>query len=126
MKTQEYNPQDEQIMQMLTPNIEVKPSLDLKARILKAAAEQSKAADAKAHDGTALEGDLQGLADVAGLVGLVGDADVGVGGDLHADETGACAHNGAEEQSHTGMPGEQNGENDRNDDDDDGEDKPLP
>ena len=84
--------------------------------------EQSKTADAKAHNGAALEGDLQGLADVAGLVGLVGDADVGVGGDLHADKTGACAHNGAEEQSHTGMPGEQDGENDRNDDDDDGED----
>ena len=30
---------------MLTPNIEVKPSADLKARILKAAAEQSKAAE---------------------------------------------------------------------------------
>ena len=45
MKTQEYNPQEEQIIQMLTPNIEVKPSLDLKARILKAAAEQSKAAE---------------------------------------------------------------------------------
>lgn len=41
MKTQEYNPQDEQIIQMLTPNIEVKPSLDLKARILKAATEQT-------------------------------------------------------------------------------------
>lgn len=45
MKTQEYNPQDEQIIQMLTPNIEVKPSADLKARILKAAAEQNKAAE---------------------------------------------------------------------------------
>lgn len=45
MKTQEYNPQDEQIIQMLTPNIEVKPSADLKQRILKAAAEQSKAAE---------------------------------------------------------------------------------
>ena len=45
MKTQEYNPQDEQIIQMLTPNIEVKPSADLKARILKAAAEQSKATE---------------------------------------------------------------------------------
>ena len=44
MKTQ-YNNQDEQIIQMITPNIEVKPSADLKARILKAAAEQNKAAE---------------------------------------------------------------------------------
>ena len=40
MKTQ-YNNQEQQIIQMLTPNVEVKPSADLKARILKAAAEQN-------------------------------------------------------------------------------------
>ena len=40
MKTQEYNPQDEQIIQMLTPKVEVKPSPDLRAKILQKAAEQ--------------------------------------------------------------------------------------
>ena len=42
MKTQEYNPQDEQIIQMLTPRVEVKPSPDLRAKILQKAAQQNK------------------------------------------------------------------------------------
>ena len=40
MKTQEYNPQDEQIIQMLTPKVDVKPSPDLRAKILQKVAEQ--------------------------------------------------------------------------------------
>ncbi len=43
MKTN-YNNTDEQIISMLTPKVEVKPSADLRSRILKAAAEQEKAA----------------------------------------------------------------------------------
>ena len=42
MNTQ-YDNQEQQIIQMLTPTVEVKPSADLKARILKAAAEQNNA-----------------------------------------------------------------------------------
>lgn len=43
MKTQEYNTHDEQIIQMLTPKVDVKPSHDLKDRILQAAvAQQTK------------------------------------------------------------------------------------
>lgn len=44
MKTNEYNPQDEQIIQMLTPKVEVKPSPDLRAKILQKAAEQNASA----------------------------------------------------------------------------------
>ncbi len=44
MKTNEYDRQSEQIIQMLTPKIEVKPSADLRSRIL-AAAEQQKCAE---------------------------------------------------------------------------------
>ena len=44
MKTN-YNNSDEQIIQMLTPKVEVKPSADLRSRILKAAAEQEKSAE---------------------------------------------------------------------------------
>ena len=40
MKTQEYN-NNEQIIDMLTPKVEVKPSSDLRERILQAAAQQS-------------------------------------------------------------------------------------
>ena len=45
MKTNEYDRQSEQIIQMLTPNVEVKPSPDMRERILQAAeqaAAQSK------------------------------------------------------------------------------------
>ena len=48
MKTQEYNPQDEQIIQMLTPKVEVKPSPDLRAKILQKAAEQKRASTSSA------------------------------------------------------------------------------
>lgn len=41
MKTQEYHNNDEQIIDMLTPKVEVKPSADLRERILQAAAQQS-------------------------------------------------------------------------------------
>lgn len=44
MKTN-YNNSDEQIIQMLTPKVEVKPSPDMRERILKAAAEQKKNAE---------------------------------------------------------------------------------
>lgn len=40
MNSHEYDKQQEQIIQMLTPNIEVKPSTDLKQKILQAAAQQ--------------------------------------------------------------------------------------
>lgn len=42
MNSQEYNKQDEQMIQMLTPKVEVKPSANLKQRILQAAAQQAK------------------------------------------------------------------------------------
>ena len=42
MKT-DYNNTDEQIIQMLTPKVEVRPSADLRSRILQAAAEQQRA-----------------------------------------------------------------------------------
>ncbi len=42
MNSQEYNKQDEQMMQMLTPKVEVRPSASLKERILQAAARQQK------------------------------------------------------------------------------------
>ena len=48
MKTQEYNPQDEQIIQMLTPKVEMKPSPDLRAKILQKAAEQKSASTSSA------------------------------------------------------------------------------
>ena len=41
MNSQEYNKQDEQMIQMLTPKVEVKPSANLKQRILQAAAQQA-------------------------------------------------------------------------------------
>ena len=40
MKTN-YNNSDEQIIQMLTPKVEVKPSADLRSRILAAAEQQN-------------------------------------------------------------------------------------
>lgn len=40
MKTQEYHNHEEQIIDMLTPKVEVKPSADFRQRILNAAAEQ--------------------------------------------------------------------------------------
>ena len=49
MKTQEYNPQDEQIIQMLTPKAEVKPSPDLRAKILQKAAEQKRISASSAN-----------------------------------------------------------------------------
>ena len=42
MKEQDYSRQDEQIIDMLTPKVEVKPSSDLRDRILRAAAEQKQ------------------------------------------------------------------------------------
>ena len=42
MNSQEYNKQDEQIIQMLTPKVNVSPSANLKERILQAAAKQQK------------------------------------------------------------------------------------
>lgn len=48
MKTN-YNNSDEQIIQMLTPKVEVKPSADLRSRILKAAAEQEKTTKQTKH-----------------------------------------------------------------------------
>lgn len=42
MKTQEYDKQSEQIIDMLTPKVEVKPSADLRSRILRAAEKQAK------------------------------------------------------------------------------------
>ena len=50
MKTQEYNPQDEQIIQMLTPKAEVKPSPDLRAKILEKAAEQKRISASSANN----------------------------------------------------------------------------
>ena len=47
MKT-EYNNTDEQIISMLTPKVEMKPSADLRERILAAAAEQTGASQAEA------------------------------------------------------------------------------
>ena len=46
MKTN-YNNSDEQIIQMLTPKVEVKPSADLRSRILAAAEQQKSAEQAK-------------------------------------------------------------------------------
>ena len=42
MKTQEYDKQSEQIIDMLTPKMEVKPSADLRGRILRAAEQQAE------------------------------------------------------------------------------------
>ncbi len=42
MKTQEYDKQSEQIIDMLTPKMEVKPSADLRGRILRAAKQQAE------------------------------------------------------------------------------------
>ena len=42
MKEQEYNNSDQHIIDMLTPKVEVKPSSDLRERILQAAAQQSE------------------------------------------------------------------------------------
>lgn len=42
MKTQEYDKQSEQIIDMLTPKVEVKPSADLRGRILRTAEQQAK------------------------------------------------------------------------------------
>lgn len=42
MKTQEYDKQSEQIIDMLTPKVEVKPSADLRSRILRTAEQQAK------------------------------------------------------------------------------------
>lgn len=42
MKTQEYDKQSEQIIDMLTPKVEVKPSADLRGRILRAAEQQAE------------------------------------------------------------------------------------
>lgn len=42
MKTQEYDKQSEQIIDMLTPKVEVKPSADLRGRILRAAEKQAE------------------------------------------------------------------------------------
>lgn len=42
MKTQEYDKQSEQIIDMLTPKVEVKPSADLRDKILRAAEQQAK------------------------------------------------------------------------------------
>lgn len=42
MKTQEYDKQSEQIIDMLTPKVEVKPSADLRSRILSAAEKQAE------------------------------------------------------------------------------------
>lgn len=42
MKTQEYDKQSEQIIDMLTPKVEVKPSADLRSRILRTAEQQAE------------------------------------------------------------------------------------
>lgn len=42
MKTQEYDKQSEQIIDMLTPKVEVKPSADLRGRILRTAEQQAE------------------------------------------------------------------------------------
>ncbi|MBE6213714.1 MAG: hypothetical protein E7131_03425 [Rikenellaceae bacterium] len=42
MKTQEYDKQSEQIIDMLTPKMEVKPSADLRGRILRTAKQQAE------------------------------------------------------------------------------------
>lgn len=42
MKTQEYDKQSEQIIDMLTPKAELKPSADLRSRILRAAEQQAE------------------------------------------------------------------------------------
>lgn len=42
MKTQEYDKQSEQIIDMLTPKMEVKPSADLRGRILRASKQQAE------------------------------------------------------------------------------------
>ena len=42
MKTQEYDKQSEQIIDMLTPKVEVKPSADLRSRILNAAEQRTE------------------------------------------------------------------------------------
>ena len=51
MKT-DYNNTDEQIIQMLTPKVEVRPSADLRSRILAAAQQQSAAQPTKPRHGS--------------------------------------------------------------------------
>ena len=81
-------------------------------------AQQRKAADAQAHDGAAAEGDLNRLADVPSLAGLVGHADVGIGGDLHADKAGTAGHDRTDQQGDCRVPGGDDCQQHRDDGDD--------
>ena len=88
-------------------------------------AEQREAADAQTHDRAALKGNLEGLAEVLGHARGVGHADVGVGGDAHADEAGAFAHRSADEEGQGAFPGDQDAQGEDDEDGDDADDLQL-
>ena len=62
--------------------------------------QQSETCNGKTHNRAALESDLDGLADIRGLPCGVGNTDVGIGGDFHADIAGTAGHNRTDDQSH--------------------------
>ena len=66
--------------------------------------QQREAAHAKTHDRAAPEGNFQRLSNVVGLPGLVGDANVGIGGNFHAHKTGTARHHCAHNERNGGLP----------------------
>lgn len=69
MKT-DYNNTDEQIIQMLTPKVEVRPSADLRSRILAAAAEQQSAAQPTKPRRSSLRYWISAAASMAAVVAI--------------------------------------------------------
>ena len=72
MKKQEYSTSDEQIIQMLTPKVEVTPSADLRERILNAAqaAGQQTSATQKRHTRPRISYWLGAIGSVAAVVAV--------------------------------------------------------
>ena len=73
-------------------------------------AQKGKARDAQPHDASAAEGNFEGFACVSRLVGGVGDADVCIRRDLHADESRKRAHQRADEEGDHRLPGDDDAE----------------
>ncbi len=67
MKSKEYNQHEQQIIDMLTPKVELKPSAELKTRVLEAAANQQKVAAKKPARVTYW---LRGAVSVAAVVAI--------------------------------------------------------
>ena len=101
------------------------PERDAEDQINKEDTEQRKAADAEAHDRAAAERDLERFAQLARHARLIRNADVGVGGDFHADVTGRAAHHRTDDKGDGRLPRDQQRENDCDDEDDDDEDLVL-